>query len=209
LYSLIVEPETALGRQLAQHGAARLSLPLGDDADSLWITGRDMLEQAGLVQYEVSNFAKVPNETMPDNTCAHNIRYWRMENWLGAGPAASGTLIDETTGTGRRHTYQADIAAYLAAPSPRIRSACVEELKRADLIRESLLMGFRYREGPDPHSFKRRFGCSIEDCIPEAITRWRDRGFFDTDCPSRLAPSADGLLFLNSFLRDAFAELDA
>jgi oxygen-independent coproporphyrinogen-3 oxidase len=168
-----------------------------------------MLEQEGLVQYEVSNFAKVPNETMPNNTCAHNIRYWRMENWLGAGPAASGTLIDETTGTGRRRTYQADIATYLAAPAPRIMSACVEELKQTDLIRESLLMGFRYRKGPDPDSFKRRFGCGIEDCIPQTVTRWRDRSFFDNDRPSRLAHSTDGLLFLNSFLRDAFAELDS
>ncbi len=162
-----------------------------------------MLEKAGLVQYEVSNFA------LPDKTCAHNTRYWRMENWLGIGPAASGTIINDASGNGRRFTYPADINAYLAATEPRIRSARIEELDKANLIRESLLMGFRCRAGPDPLIFKQRFGCNIEDCIPETIARWRGRGFFETGQDSgSLAPSREGLLFLNAFLRDAFGELE-
>jgi oxygen-independent coproporphyrinogen-3 oxidase len=202
LYSLSLEPETPLGKQLGDISkAAALSLPCGDEADNLWITGRDMLEQAGFSQYEVSNFA------LPEKTCAHNIRYWRMENWLGAGPAASGTIIDDASGSGRRFTYPADINAYLAAQSPRIQSARVEELDKSGLIRESILMGFRCRTGPDPHLFKLRFGCGIEDCIPRTIARWRKRGFFETGQDGNLAPSREGLLFLNAFLRDAFGEL--
>jgi hypothetical protein len=68
-------------------------------------------------------------------------------------------------------------------------------------------MGFRYRSGPDPLSFKRRFGCGVEDLIPQTVSRWRERGFFDTAAPGGLAPSPNGLLFLNAFLRDAFGEL--
>jgi len=226
LYSLTLEPETPLGKQAAQSGAyvgaavgmaagtvastAAFPLPSEDEADSLWIAGRDMLEKAGLAQYEVSNFA------LPNKTCAHNMRYWRMENWLGAGPAASGTIIDAAYGAavgaatgdayGRRFTYPADIKAYLAAPEPRIRSAHVEELDTAGLIRESLFMGFRCRAGPDPRLFRQRFGCGIEDCIPETIARWRGRGFFETGQNGGLAPSREGLLFLNAFLRDAFDE---
>ena len=195
LYSLTLEPQTPLGERVRRHGSAVLSLPDGDEADALWIAGRDALEKAGFAQYEVSSFA------LPHKTCAHNIRYWRMENWLGAGPAASGTIIDDKTGTGRRFTYPADIGAYLAARTRRI-----EELDKAALIRESLLMGFRYRGGPDPLSFKQRFGRAIEECIPQTVNRWRERGFFDEQ-QSGLAPSPDGLLFLNAFLRDAFGEL--
>jgi len=198
LYSLTLEPQTPLGERVTRHGAGALSLPCGDEADSLWITGRDTLEEAGFAQYEVSSFA------LPHKTCAHNIRYWRMENWLGAGPAASGTIINDETGTGRRYAYPADIDAYIAAqpPSPPL----IEELNRDALIRETLLMGFRYRGGPDPLIFKRRFGCGIEECIPQTISRWRERGFFDTE-QTGLAPSPNGLLFLNAFLRDAFGEL--
>jgi oxygen-independent coproporphyrinogen-3 oxidase len=205
LYSLTLEPETPLGKRVSRQGAASLSLPYGDDADKLWITGRDKLEQAGLTQYEVSNFS------LPNKTCAHNIRYWRMENWLGAGPAASGTIIEES-GTGKRFTYPANIDAYLAAPEPRpqprINRAHIEELDKDTLIRESLLMGFRYREGPDPSIFKQRFNRSIEDCIPRTTARWREHGFFENGQADSLAVSRNRLLFLNSFLRDAFGELD-
>jgi oxygen-independent coproporphyrinogen-3 oxidase len=197
LYSLITEPETPLGKRLKQKGAA-LFLPQGDDADNIWIAGRDALEKAGLVQYEVSNFAR------PGKACIHNIRYWKMENWLGAGPAASGTIIDNEAGEGRRFTYPADIEAYLAAPRPRILSARTEELPPPELAKESLLMGFRYIEGPDTQLFRRRFGRAVEDFIPNTIVKWRKRGFFAGNC---LMPSPKGLLFLNGFLRDAFAEL--
>ncbi|GHV95115.1 coproporphyrinogen III oxidase [Spirochaetia bacterium] len=197
LYSLTVEPGTPLERNIAG-----LSLPPGDEADAVWLAGRDALEAAGFEQYEVSNFAR------PGRQCAHNVRYWRMENWLGAGPAASGTVIAEGAASpfGRRYTYGADIAAYLSRHGS---SAHVEELDRDALIRESLLMGFRYREGPDPAIFRRRFSRSIEDYIPQTIARWRERGFFAA-CPGHagnLAPSGEGLLFLDGFLRDAFAEL--
>ena len=217
LYSLTLEPQTPLGERVRRHGAAKLALPCGDEADALWIAGRDALEKAGLAQYEVSSFA------LPGKTCAHNIRYWRMENWIGAGPAASGTIIDDEAGTGRRYTYPQKISrrgaggAEDAENTEEIKkkkekrkkcphSSFVEELDRGVLIRESLLMGFRYRGGPDPVSFRRRFGCGIEDLIPQTVSRWRERGFFDTE-QSGLAPSPNGLLFLNAFLRDAFAEL--
>jgi len=198
LYGLILEPETILGRRARE--AKGVPLPDGDEADGLWIAGRDALEKAGLRQYEVSNFA------IPGKECAHNIRYWRMENWLGVGPSASGTLIDEgrAPATGRRFTYPADIDGYLSAPgSPAGR----EDLSAGDLMRESLLMGFRYQGGPDPHGFARRFGRDIEGLIPGTLTRWRERGFFETE--ATLAPSREGLLFVNGFLRDAFAEMEA
>jgi len=200
LYSLTLEPQTPLGERVTRHGEAALSLPCGDDADNLWLSGRDALEKAGLAQYEVSSFA------LPEKTCAHNIRYWRMENWLGAGPAASGTIIDDETGTGKRYTYPADIESYLEKTSHGAHGGTedTEEIDRSTLIRETLLMGFRYRGGPDPISFKRRFGRAIEELIPQTINRWRARGFFD----SGLAPSPNGLLFLNAFLRDAFGELE-
>jgi oxygen-independent coproporphyrinogen III oxidase len=196
LYSLILEPQTPLGKA-AKQGAA--SLPLPDEADNLWIAGRDLLEDAGYRQYEVSNFC------LPDKASAHNIRYWRMENWLGAGPSASGTIINDKTGTGKRFTYPADIESYLRMTSPRINHVAAEELGQTELIKETLLMGFRYCEGPDKELFKQRFGREIEDIIPKTIALWSKRDFFQTG--QALKPSKQGLLFVNRFLRDAFEEL--
>jgi oxygen-independent coproporphyrinogen-3 oxidase len=195
LYSLILEPQTPLGKKAAL-GATYMPSP--DEADSLWLAGRDLLESSGYCQYEVSNFA------LPGKASVHNIRYWRMENWLGAGPAASGTIINET-GTGKRYTYPADIESYLRMPYPRINHAVTEELGMEDLIKETLLMGFRYCEGPDKMLFKHRFGREIEDLIPKTIALWSGRNFFQT--AQSLKPSKHGLLFVNAFLRDAFREM--
>jgi oxygen-independent coproporphyrinogen-3 oxidase len=196
MYSLILEPQTPLGIAAKQ---GSVSLPPPYEADNLWIAGRDLLESSRFRQYEVSNFC------LPDKASAHNIRYWRMENWLGAGPAASGTVINDETGTGRRFTYPADIESYIKMPRPKINHAIAEELGRTDMVKETLLMGFRYCEGPDEGLFKQRFGSKIEDIIPQTIALWSKRDFFQTG--QGLKPSKQGLLFVNSFLRDAFNEL--
>jgi oxygen-independent coproporphyrinogen-3 oxidase len=182
LYSLTVESGTSLEQKLK---AKEITLPENDFSDSLWLSCRDALEEAGFWHYEISNFAK------NGKVCRHNIRYWLMEGWIGAGPAASGTVIDEKNGTAKRFTYPPDIDAYNASVS--VKNAICEELDKSVLMRESLLMGFRYCDGPDRLLFKKRFGCSVEDCIPQTLEKWKNK---------------DIMLFLNSFLSDAFNELD-
>jgi oxygen-independent coproporphyrinogen-3 oxidase len=188
LYSLTVEEGTPLARR------PRPALPQADEADRLWIRGRDILEQAGYEQYEVSNFAR------PGKQCRHNIRYWRMENWLGVGPAASGTIINDAGGTGRRYTVDPDAEAYMRGAA----EARVEELDRLTLMRETLLMGFRFIEGHDPVLFRRRFGLALEDAVPASLAAWRNRGLLRRD---RAALTKEGLLLLDAFLMDAFGEM--
>jgi oxygen-independent coproporphyrinogen-3 oxidase len=182
LYSLITEKDTNLEKRLRKK---EISLPDSETSDSLWLLAKDILEQAGFNQYEVSNFAK------DDKKCLHNIRYWRMEGWLGIGPAASGTVVNEEEGTAKRFTYAPDVNAYIKNPS--ITGAVLEEINKKDLLRETLLMGYRYVKGPDKELFQKRFGCGIEDCIPETISNWKGK---------------DKMLFLNKFLTEAFNELD-
>jgi oxygen-independent coproporphyrinogen-3 oxidase len=180
-------------------------LPGRDEADRLWLLGRDALEAAGYAQYEVSNFA------LPGKRSVHNIRYWRMENWLAAGPAASATVIDDRTGRGFRYTVRPDLAAYLDRPGLSASPAAwgfpcdTEDLDRPALMRESCLMGFRCVEGPDGELFSRRFGRDMEDCLPRTFSRWRRRGLM---FPGKTALNRDGLVFLNPFLEDVFGELE-
>jgi oxygen-independent coproporphyrinogen-3 oxidase len=73
-------------------------------------------------------------------------------------------------------------------------------------MKETLLMGFRYIEGPDPASFCRRFRRTLEETIPQTLGRWRERGLLR---PDRAALTRDGLLLLNPFLLDVFEELSS
>ena len=182
LYSLTLESNTPLEEKVK---TKTVTLPDRDETDSLWLSGRDALLKKGYHHYEVSNFA------LNGKRCLHNTFYWHMRGWLGAGPSASGTLIDEKAGTGKRFTFTGDVEGYIKEPS--INAALCEELDMPALMRESLLMGFRCADGPDRQLFKARFGCNIEDCIGRTLSLWKDR---------------DIMLFLNSFLCDAFAELE-
>jgi oxygen-independent coproporphyrinogen-3 oxidase len=189
LYALTVEEGAPLETMARENSAL---LPAQDSADALFIAGRNALEQAGYGQYEVSNFS------LPGKRGAHNLRYWRMENWLALGPAASSTIIDDTSGTGTRYTFKPDVDAYHAGNPPD-----VERLDRLTLMKETLLMGFRFIEGPDVDLWRRRFGRPLETCIPRALAAWREKGFI-----KGLALTKAGLLFLDIFLRDAFKELE-
>jgi oxygen-independent coproporphyrinogen-3 oxidase len=135
-----------------------------------------------------------------------------MENWLGAGPSASGTLIfesDRFVGApakilGQRLVYPPDVETFFANPKP-----VTEDLDRFTLIKESLLMGFRYIEGPDPDLFARRFGIGLVECIPRTLAAWRKKSGADgKPLAAEIALTREGLLFLNSFLLDAFREVD-
>ena len=198
LYALTEEPGTALALKRA---AGKLRLPGSDEADELWLKGRNMLLKAGYGQYEVSNFC------IPGKESIHNIRYWRMQDWLALGPSASGTLVDG----GCRYTIPPDTGAWLSAggcvfsAEPGL-SPEYEKLDTSALIRETLLMGFRYIKGPDEALFRRRFNKSLSDLIPKTLGAWRQRSLLQQD---KCALTGEGLLFLNRFLVEAFKELDA
>ena len=213
LYALTLEDGTALAKH---HADGSLSLPEADEADALFIHGRNLLENAGYGQYEVSNFC------LPGKESIHNIRYWRMENWLALGPSGSGTIIDDDTGTGLRYTIpkgigdqgvgtgvfvrKHNLAPYVSITNKASHSPLlVEELDQITLIKETILMGFRYIKGPDQALFRRRFNRDLEKLIPNTLGEWRRRGLLQEE---NAALAKDGLLLLNRFLLDAFNEID-
>ena len=81
-YGLTVEPGTRFWK-LRQGG----SLPEVDEEDyvRMYEAGVERLESAGLLRYEVSNFAR------PGRECRHNRAYWDTRStWLCAGNSAHG-----------------------------------------------------------------------------------------------------------------------
>jgi len=188
LYSLSVESGTVLEEKIKNRSVV---LPDADTADAIWLAGRDALLKAGFEHYEVSNFA------LPGKRCIHNMRYWQMLGWMGAGPAASGTIIDEVTGTAIRYTYPCDVDGYIWAVNSEQLTKSNEQLgsllNKNEFLKECMLMGFRCIDGPDTQLFKRRFGFTAEECIPKTLALWKGR---------------DKMLFLNQFLADAFEEAE-
>jgi len=79
-YALIVEEGTKLARQIAR-GAVP---PVDDDRHAAAYEAADArLEAAGYHWYEVSNWAR-----SPDQRSRHNRAYWTGQDWWGVGPGA-------------------------------------------------------------------------------------------------------------------------
>ena len=84
-YALIVEDGTKLARQIK---SGQLDLPDEDlQADKYELADR-LLSEAGYEWYEVSNWAKKIEGSDSLSSSAHNLSYWKSQDWWGYGPGA-------------------------------------------------------------------------------------------------------------------------
>jgi putative oxygen-independent coproporphyrinogen III oxidase len=138
LYQLTVEDGTAFGDRF-KRGLLR-GLPNEDLGADLWNVTQDACEKAGLPAYEVSNHAKVGQESR------HNLVYWRSGDWAGIGPGAHGRLTLDGV---RRETV------CVKSPGMWIKQVECGALDRdtgsalgsSDILEERVLMGLRMVEG--------------------------------------------------------------
>ncbi|HTX73383.1 MAG TPA: coproporphyrinogen-III oxidase family protein, partial [Rectinemataceae bacterium] len=202
IYDLSVEEGTGLAGMIA---AGLVRLPEPDAAFDEWERARSLLEGAGLRRYEVSNFAR------PGSECRHNLAYWELESYLGAGPGAVSTLVSED-GSGRslRLEELRDVRRYLL---PETQKAEESEIAPLDSAFEMLMMGVRTIFGLSLDRFSWRFGLDLETLIAGTIAKWQDRivpGIARPGDPGfgrRLALTPEGMNMLNGFLVDCLGEL--
>ena len=81
VYTLIREPKTRLDLAVRR---GELALPSDDAALAQIDAARAALAEAGLVRYEISNYAR------PGFECQHNLAVWRGEDYVGLGEGAHG-----------------------------------------------------------------------------------------------------------------------
>ena len=81
VYMLEVDEDSRLGRELLGGGARYgAGLVPGDDAIArMYERAIERLADAGLAQYEISNFSR------PGWESRHNLRYWQRRPYLGRG----------------------------------------------------------------------------------------------------------------------------
>jgi oxygen-independent coproporphyrinogen-3 oxidase len=84
VYILEVDEDSRLGLEIinsgSRYGAARL--PAEEETVRFYETAVDRLAALGIARYEISNFAR------PGFESRHNLKYWRMEPYIGFGADA-------------------------------------------------------------------------------------------------------------------------
>ena len=79
-YALIVEEGTKLAAQIRRGEVPGID---DDDHAAKYELADELISAAGLAWYEVSNWARTPEQA-----CRHNLAYWRGDDWWGIGPGA-------------------------------------------------------------------------------------------------------------------------
>ncbi|GAB6903582.1 radical SAM family heme chaperone HemW [Kineosporia succinea] len=79
-YALVVEDGTKLAARVRR---GEVKAPDDDDEADKYELADDLISAAGLTWYEVSNWARTPQDA-----CQHNLAYWRGDDWWGVGPGA-------------------------------------------------------------------------------------------------------------------------
>lgn len=133
-YSLIVEDGTALERKIRRGEVAQPDPSIQADMYEL---ADQAFESMGLSWYELSNWSR-----SPQTESAHNLAYWRNQDWWGFGAGAHSHL------DGRRWWNVKHPAAYaqrvLGGASPELDGE-VPTSEESQL--ELVLLGTRLREG--------------------------------------------------------------
>ncbi len=132
-YALTIEEGTKLANDIVRN-----LVPKPDDALQIEMesAAESILTAAGLLRYEISNYAK------PGSACRHNLLYWTDQDYLGLGPSAQ-SYVD-----GVRFGNIADLTAYMGLitkHTPPIAERTV--LSPAEQQRDALVFGLRLING--------------------------------------------------------------
>jgi oxygen-independent coproporphyrinogen-3 oxidase len=147
LYELTVEEGTPLSRQVEQ---GQWFLPPEEEVLAMMATTANMVSCAGLVRYEISNYAA------PGRECQHNLNYWHNGCYLGFGPAAVSAF------GGRRLTAVPVLRAYcqrLTTGQPVWDE--IEQLPPEAALRETVIMGLRMLSGVSVTGLRERFDLDL------------------------------------------------
>jgi oxygen-independent coproporphyrinogen-3 oxidase len=121
VYMLEVDEESRLGREMLNGGARYYAelVPSDDAIAEMYGTAIERLAEAGLTQYEISNFSRAGFESR------HNLRYWERRPYLGVGLDASSALFEppeESSGTASMSVAGAKAPSDFERSSARLKS---------------------------------------------------------------------------------------
>ena len=185
-YGLVYEKGTSLWKQW-QAGEVR---SVDEDSErTMYAHTIDKLASAGLVQYEISNFA------VPGEECRHNQIYWANDAYHGVGLGAA-RYID-----GVRSVNTRDLPAYLKrleAGEPA--TGPTETLGPEGRARETaVLMLRRTVLGLDREDFAMRTGFDVDRLAGDAIQKSISYGLLEDD-GRRLRLTREGVFLADSVL---------
>ncbi len=166
-YGLTIEEGTPYARWHAREPGAFV-----DDATEaeLYAIAIDTLTDAGLEQYEISNFAKA------GHTCLHNANYWSNGEYIGLGVGAAS--YRSRVRSVHTRSLDAYVDAVLAAKPIPGESERLDDTKRAG---EATMLALRTAKGVNVADFKKRYGVDFMHFYAPVIAEYTAAGLVEVD----------------------------
>jgi oxygen-independent coproporphyrinogen-3 oxidase len=179
VYMLEVDNDSRLGRELIAGGQKYHAhfVPDDDLTADMYEVACERLNQAGIQQYEISNFARTGFES------THNLKYSTRQPYLGFGVDAHSMLL--SAGEGRaavRFSNSDALEKYVAGAAPE-RTL----VTRDQALQEAFFLGLRMNRGVDLAEMANQFGKAAIHDYSGAIDELTGDNFMERDgCVIRL-----------------------
>jgi len=147
VYLLEVDEDSRLGRELMAGGQKYHAhfVPEEEVMADLYDIACDRLNDAGILQYEISNFAQMGFESK------HNLKYWTRQPYLGFGVDAHSMLVVRD-GEAVRFSNPDSLQEYLSG-----KPVTTTRIDREMALEERFFLGLRLNQGVDVKHLEQEF----------------------------------------------------
>lgn len=187
-YSLMLEEGTAM-TLLAREG--KIILPEEDEWIEMARLTNTLLQKAGYIRYETSNYAK------PGKESRHNLKYWKGNPYMGLGPGAHSYDGDRV-----RRGNPNDLKGYIDRfyKGGNMERFFDEEILGEEEMREEILMTrLRMKEGLDLREYYERFGEKRGEILVAQAEKLQKTGFMKLE-KEKVSLTDEGYLISDSII---------
>ena len=182
VYGLILEDGTRFSRM-----RDKLVLPDEDTECDMYYAAAEILSRHGYEHYEISNYAK------RGKRCAHNLKYWNAEEYIGVGIAAYSYF------RGRRFGNTKDPRVYISNFAERYEYD--EVITASDAAYEYAMLALRTSDGIDLREYRSRFDEDFSESREALLTNYAELGFLKMTS-ERIALTEKGFYVSNAILSE-------
>ncbi len=190
LYQLTIEPQTQFATRLAR---GEKMTPEDDHAAALYELTEEIMTEAGLPPYEISNYAA------PSEECRHNLLYWNFGHYIGIGPGAHGRITLDKTKYATT-CYRPPETWLKAVEKQGHGQESLYPLSNLDKLRELTLMGLRLTKGLDRGRLLEETGLNAEEAYGLPTLELLKKEGLLKRTSTHLIPTFEGRLRLNSLI---------
>jgi oxygen-independent coproporphyrinogen-3 oxidase len=200
VYMLEVDEDSRLGRELIAGGTRYHAhfVPDEEATADFYLAACDALETAGVMQYEISNFAR------PGCESRHNLKYWTRQPYLGFGVDAHSMLRSTVLGVEAVRLATADSLDQYVAGAPMQRT----EVSREAALEECFFLGLRLNRGVDLGEIAASFGLEAVANVQPRIAELAADGLIQQE-GDRIRLTPRGRLLSNEVFQMFLALVDS